>query len=117
MCPPPDAWDEQDRRLNRKYDIKVADDRVETNHIRILHHAALFEVTRWTNLYFRGDLIGGPLARRFGKALNDHEIDVHCRWSRFPGSHTKYWRAAGEAYQLREIRAALRLVSGGVAKS
>jgi hypothetical protein len=115
-CPPDNVLDEQDRRLNRRYDVKVADD-VETRRIRILNHAALFEVTRWTNLYFRGDLIGGPLGPRFGKALNDQEIDVDGRWSRFPGSHTKYWRAAGDAYQLREIWAALRLVSRGIAHS
>ncbi len=112
-CPPASALDEQDRRLNRKYVFRSADDEPETKRIRILHHAALFEVTRWTNLYFRGDLIGGPLAHRFGKALKDQEIAVDVRWSRFPGSHTRYWRADGEAYQLHEIWAALRLVSRG----
>jgi hypothetical protein len=43
----------------------------------VLHHAAPFAVTRWTNLYFPamfgllGDLVGGPLHEDFGPGILD----------------------------------------------
>lgn len=36
-----------------------------------LHHAAVFAATRWTNLYFTHDLIGGPVAPHFGPGVHD----------------------------------------------
>jgi hypothetical protein len=69
----------------------------------MLHHAALFALTRWTNFYFPGDLIGGPVAHHFG----DGVLDIPCTFG--PGregwwllfkkrsnrlwSHVWYWRA------------------------
>lgn len=63
----------------------------------ILHHAAPFAVTRWTNLYFPvkvglfGDLVGGALASSFGPGIRD----VSVRTSRPLGwtllAHTSYW--------------------------
>jgi len=66
----------------------------------VLHHAAPFAVTRWTNLYFParlglfGDIVGGPLRTVFGPGI----LDVPVRsngWcgliGRTPLAHTKYW--------------------------
>jgi hypothetical protein len=63
----------------------------------ILHHAAPFAVTRWTNLYFPtkwgllGDLVGGALAPAFGPGIRD----VSVRTTRPLGwtlrAHTSYW--------------------------
>jgi hypothetical protein len=63
----------------------------------ILHHAAPFAVTRWTNLYFPvrwalwGDLVGGRLASAFGPGI----LDVPVRTTRRLGwtllAHTSYW--------------------------
>jgi hypothetical protein len=51
------------------------------NHGRtVLHHAAPFAVTRWTNLYFPvkgyllGDWFGGPLQPLFGRGVWDREV-------------------------------------------
>jgi len=56
----------------------------------ILHHGAHFALTRWTNMYFDNDLIGGPLAPVFGTGIDDIKLDrpvlgpLH--------AHTGYWK-------------------------
>lgn len=71
----------------------------------ILHHAAPFAVTRWTNLYFPvkwglfGDIVGGPLREVFGWGIRD--IQVHSRkWGGFANhtvaAHTAYWLSEDE---------------------
>ena len=60
--------------------------------IKVLHHSALFAPTRWTNLYFEGDFIGGLLRKTFGFGIYD--IVVRTKkpiGAKFPDSHTKYW--------------------------
>jgi hypothetical protein len=67
----------------------------------ILHHAAPFAVTRWTNLYFPvrlaffGDLVGGRLAPAFGDGIKDVQVSTR-RWKGFANltlaAHTSYWR-------------------------
>ena len=57
-----------------------------------LHHAALFGLTRWTNIYFPGDVVGGPLRKTFGFGIKDVRVTLPFRllaWT--PLSHTKYW--------------------------
>lgn len=58
-----------------------------------LHHAAPFACTRWTNLYFQGDIIGGPLAPVFGSGIRDTPLRFSRKnWlSKLPTSHTRYW--------------------------
>ncbi|MEM6376580.1 MAG: hypothetical protein AAF705_00065 [Bacteroidota bacterium] len=62
-----------------------------------LHHATPFAVTRWTNLYFRGDFIGGKLSPYFGPGIKDIEIAYIGGYvNKFnslvnPLSHNRYW--------------------------
>lgn len=58
-----------------------------------LHHAAQFACTRWTNLYFPGDLVGGPMAPAFGSGILDIKLRFgKKKWLTFlPTSHTWYW--------------------------
>ena len=72
------------------YKVKVGEDEIIRS-IRSLHHAALFGPTRWTNLYFWGDLIGGKLSKRFGKGIYDIEVRTRFIGGWTPFSHTKYW--------------------------
>lgn len=64
--------------------------------VRVLHHAALFAVARWTNLYFpasrvlHGDPIGGPVARLFGPGVRDVAVQT-ATWRGWL-AHTHYWR-------------------------
>ena len=68
----------------------------------LLHHAALFACTRWTNLYFTSDFVGGPLAPLFGDGVKDVPLHGSAGVSKTPLSHVKYW--SGEE---REACAAL----------
>src|SRR5262245_51371888 len=60
---PPEGEDHRDHGLlGRSYE-----DEEGAHYAHILHHGAPFAVTRWTNLYFPGDIVGGPIAGVFGK--------------------------------------------------
>jgi len=71
--------------------------------LAVLHHAAPFAVTRWTNIYFPalgglfGDFVGGPLRTALGLGIRDIPVTTS-RWrglAKFtPMSHTMYWEAA-----------------------
>jgi len=62
-----------------------------------LHQAAPFALCRWTNLYYPGDIAGGPLRDLFGIGITDLRLvpeeaaDGKALWSRRPGSHVRYW--------------------------
>ena len=57
----------------------------------ILGHQAPFAVTRWTNLYFPNDPIGGPLTPVFLKGIDEPSLYGPRVW--VPGSaHVKYWK-------------------------
>jgi hypothetical protein len=70
--------------------------------IPVLHTSALFACTRWTNLYFNADFIGGPVAPAFGAAVRDEMVlpvaDTGARttWAFLKGgtplSHNMYWQ-------------------------
>ena len=78
----------------------------------VLHHAAMFACTRWTNLYFPGDFVGGPLAPVFGSGIADIQVSGGGLIAHTPLSHTRYW-LEGKKYQesLRALVLALRLQS------
>ena len=64
-----------------------------------LHHAALFAPTKWTNLYFQGDLIGGALAPIFGKGILDIPVIAKTKIGTYlPTSHLKYWEALNSTH-------------------
>ena len=62
-----------------------------------LHHAAAFAPTTWTNIYFPGDFIGGPVAESMGHGVRDIKVKYNgflnkiiCHFS--PVTHIAYWR-------------------------
>lgn len=66
----------------------------------ILHHAAPFAVTRWTNLYFPvsagifGDFVGGPLRSVLGQGIRDVAVRTQALAPGFQHTllaHTQYW--------------------------
>lgn len=69
----------------------------------ILHHAAPFGVTRWTNLYFPvkwgllGDLVGGPLAPAFGPGIRDVPVRTTRRLGWTLRAHTSYWYCSSDS--------------------
>ena len=79
VCPPKDEDARDHGLLGRTYEDKKG-----AHYVRILHHGAPFAVTRWTNLYFQGDIIGGPVAHLFGKGIRD--VKTLCGLQRMAGS-------------------------------
>ena len=83
---------------------------------RVPHHAAVFALTRWTNLFFPnrriavGDLIGGPLAPVFGAGIRDVALNTTLRGGLL--SHTLYWSlpdGVDDAAHVAALRDALDL--------
>lgn len=108
---PPERDEGKYAYRSQKYDVKGA---VRT--LRVLHHAAPFAVTRWTNIYvpFRlgvlGDWIGGPLRHVFGYGIADVEV-MDSPFCNLPlVAHTRYWHKKSKA-SLAALRAALDLSS------
>jgi hypothetical protein len=88
-CPP--RKDEETHR----YSFEDKDDKGQVVGEK-LHHAAHFAVTKWTNLYFPEDPIGGEVSPLFGQGVLDKKchflpepgsLDMLLRWR----SHTRYW--------------------------
>lgn len=102
-CPPIPEIKKTKRKEDRKYSF-TRWEKFEANskkfNLNVLHHAALFACTRWTNLYFKtylglfGDIVGGPLAKVFGPGILDKSVKSR-KWFglvRFtPFCHTRYW--------------------------
>ena len=70
-------------------------------HRKEFHHAALFGLTRWTNLFFPmsqmfwGDAIGGPLRDIFGRYIRDVEVSTLMTGKPAFFTHTSYWKITG----------------------
>ncbi len=70
------------------------------NNFLVPHHAALFTMTRWTNIFYSNDIIGGRLKDIFGKGIKDIELKAEGSWWRrnIPfTSHTYYWNKKEKA--------------------
>ena len=78
--------------------------------VQVPHHAGLFALTRWTNVYFpyhgiyKGDPIAGPLKEQFGKWIKDVELRASDGFA-----HTRYTDRAGEPNAVKKLRLALNL--------
>jgi hypothetical protein len=124
-CPPmaEDGWYAYDPAL-KKHE-KGKDERKRY----VLHHAAAFACTRWTNLYFPakmgffGDLVGGPLREIFGPGIQDVAVDS-AEWGGLlkhtPLIHTHYWNeetsalkkpASPKVWAIKAVEKALDLES------
>lgn len=85
-CPP---ILEAQHTLSYKISLKFSDK--NTEEIKVPHHAALFALTSWTNIWFKNDYVGGPMKQSFGQAVNDIGLSSKTR-PVFPFlSHTSYW--------------------------
>ncbi|NUN99082.1 MAG: hypothetical protein HUU01_00550 [Saprospiraceae bacterium] len=102
-CPP--VLDDITKTIHYNSKPYNVEEKIRT--VKILHHAALFAITRWTNIYFSSDFIGGPMQRLFGKGVKDESIVRKSLWF-FPGGHTNYWDFDNKA-SLSKIVEALRL--------
>jgi len=85
-CPP-----NRSQHVNKGgFVVKLSDEAERFIDYPIIGHQAPFAITRWTNLYFSNDPIGGKLGPAFLNGIEDHELDPKsCRWW---SSHVSYWK-------------------------
>lgn len=70
---------------------------------RHFNHSSVFAATRWTNLYYNTDFIGGPVAPLFGEGIMDIMVDRGSGFFAFPGGHTSYWDFDNNKNILKQI--------------
>ncbi|MEO6232431.1 MAG: hypothetical protein ABIP10_20035 [Ferruginibacter sp.] len=59
--------------------------------MRHFNHSSPFAVTKWTNMYYSSDFIGGPLKEAFGAGIKDIEVKTKNWFFIYPKGHTEYW--------------------------
>jgi hypothetical protein len=98
VCPPVGELRRRNSEVERYHYVLNYSVKGQRRSIRVLHHAALFAVTRWSNIYvplragLLGDVVGGPVRPVFGFGIRD--LAVNDGLLRFTPlvSHTRYWR-------------------------
>lgn len=103
----PPQIDHEDKHFAFNLDYKNGQGNPVT--IKTLHHAAVFAVTQWTNVYYSNDWIGGAMAPEFGAGVRDVELCAGNKWLRTVpmATHTRYWNKK-EPGGLNEIRELLK---------
>jgi hypothetical protein len=116
-CPPEPLLDRDPRTLDSQgpgYTYKN-----HADNLFRLHQAALFALCRWTNLYYPGDIAGGPLRDLFGVGIDDRRLEPDIAtegkslWSLRPGSHIRYWETDKHDAPLKASREALSQIIFG----
>jgi hypothetical protein len=78
--------------------------------VQVPHHAGLFALTRWTNVFFphhgiyKGDPIAGPLKEHFGDWIKEVELRTSDGFA-----HTRYTDRTSEPNAVEKLRSALNL--------
>jgi hypothetical protein len=122
-CPPVGELRRRNSEVERYHYVANYSVNNQPRSIRVLHHAAVFASTRWSNVYVPlrfgvlGDLVGGPLRSVFGPGVRD--VAVSDGLLRFTPvlTHTRYWRGrampkrTGRVTALRSLCNALDLES------
>jgi hypothetical protein len=90
---PPEPEITPTKKAERRYAYRVWDGFGENKDIKLdaVHSAGLFAFTRWTNIYFSGDLAGGPITD-FGSGVHNVEVQTGNRIvDHSLIAHTSYW--------------------------
>lgn len=80
------------------------------------HHSAPFALTRWANLFYPGDLIGGPVHRNFNNGIRDISILYAGGWWRRlkskinPMSHNGYWENNFDHFEKSKARTSIETI-------
>jgi hypothetical protein len=90
-CPP--IIDEDEKGFFYPKVFTNQNDGIKTS-VNVLHHAAHFGMTKWTNMYFANDYVGGELQSHFGAGVEDVPLRAKGWFNRnLPlWSHTLYWK-------------------------
>lgn len=71
--------------------------------IKHFNHSSPFAVTKWTNIYYSCDYIGGPLNPLFGAGIKDIEIKKSNYFPIVPAGHTQYWNWKNARHILNDL--------------
>lgn len=71
--------------------------------VKHYNHSSPFAVTKWTNIYYSCDYIGGPLQDLFGKGIKDIRVNKRNLVPIYPKGHTDYWTIQNKVHILEEI--------------
>jgi len=95
-CPP-----DRSRRVRPgHYAVPLSGEAIVFHSYTILHHGACFAPTRWTNLWYSNDPVGGPLRAAFGRGIRDIRLPDAPFWLK---AHTSYWRTPKRARLIEAI--------------
>jgi hypothetical protein len=103
----PPLPDKLDKTIFYKSRVTYPINGVEKN-IKWLNHGAMFGTTRWTNIFYESDFVGGSMKRIFGSGVKEIVLPRKSLWF-FPGGHTAYWDIKDNKGALEKIVEALRL--------
>lgn len=105
VCPPiPDDLEHNIYHHGLTYETENK----QVRSLKVYHHGAPFAVTRWTNIYYSSDFVGGPMRLKFGLGIKDVCIQRSSAWL-FPGGHTSYWNIKDRQNAIKEIIEAMHL--------
>lgn len=105
VCPP--ELDSKDQSIYYRGHIEKTGAKRRPG-VNVLNHGAMFGMTRWANIYFSSDFVGGSMQRVFGKGVKDLVVKRKSAWF-YPGGHTHYWDTKDKDNALREIVEAMKL--------
>lgn len=71
--------------------------------VKHFNHSSPYAVTKWTNIFYSCDYIGGPLKGLFGSGIKDIEIKKTNYIPIYPAGHTQYWNMKNKNNVLNEI--------------
>ena len=85
-CPP-----DRSKHVNKgRFTVSLAEEASRFINYSILGHQAPFAITRWTNMFFSNDPIGGSLKGVFLRGIKEREL-TPVRW-RPMAAHVSYWK-------------------------
>ena len=85
-CPP-----DRSKDVNKgRFTVLLAEEATRFINYPILGHQAPFAITRWTNMFFSNDPIGGSLRGVFLRGIKEHELKP-VRWPPM-SAHVSYWK-------------------------
>ena len=102
--PPPRKEIEKGKATDRSYYQYMNE-----NNELFLNHGTPFFPTKWTNLYFNSDYIGGPINHQFGPGIKDielkHNLPCYKFWKKLPlFTHGHYWSLNATSQNIKSLK-------------
>jgi hypothetical protein len=100
-CPPHFQYLEKTNIINSKsFIVAGIDNPLVMKHF---NHSSPFAVTKWTNIFYSSDFVGGPMKEVFGAGIKDIEIRNNNWFFVYPKGHTEYWSIKNQKNVLNNL--------------